>query len=124
MLVHAFVIPFASVDQEAVQVRALSVHTQVRNHSCVCCVAEVLARDSESKTVAAVQALASPLSGFLGDSFDRVYIVVAGTVLWGAMTAAIGASRTLPEARCNLSPAHSAHDSLSACICRLHSASP
>ena len=52
--------------------------------------------------VALVQALASPLSGFLGDSFDRIYIVVAGTVLWGAMTAAIGASRTLPEARCNL----------------------
>ena len=49
---------------------------------------------------AVVQALASPMSGFLGDSFDRVYIVVAGTVLWGAMTAAIGASRTLPEARC------------------------
>lgn len=49
--------------------------------------------------VTTVQALASPLSGFLGDSFDRVYIVVAGTVLWGAMTAAIGASRTLPEAR-------------------------
>ncbi|KAK9826424.1 hypothetical protein WJX81_004002 [Elliptochloris bilobata] len=47
---------------------------------------------------ALVQALASPLSGFLGDSFNRVYIVCAGTVLWGAMTAAIGASHTLPEA--------------------------
>ena len=54
--------------------------------------------------MAAMQALASPLSGFLGDSFDRVYIVVAGTVLWGAMTAAIGASRTLPEARCTERP--------------------
>ena len=45
------------------------------------------------------QALASPLSGFLGDALNRVHITCAGTVLWGAMTAAIGASRTLPEVR-------------------------
>lgn len=63
-----------------------------------------------------VQALASPLSGFLGDSgTNRVYIVCGGTLLWGAMTAAIGASRTLPEARrlsdihCALTNAKQAH---------------
>jgi len=36
------------------------------------------------------------------DLCHRVHITCAGTVLWGAMTAAIGASRTLPEAPARL----------------------
>jgi hypothetical protein len=43
------------------------------------------------------QALISPLSGLLGDSCNRIHIVAAGTLLWGAMTAAIGLSTTLQQ---------------------------
>lgn len=43
------------------------------------------------------QALISPLSGLLGDSCNRIHIVAAGTLMWGAMTAAIGLSTTLQQ---------------------------
>ena len=45
-----------------------------------------------------MQALSSPLSGLLGDRCDRSYVVAAGCLLWGVMTAAIGLSRTLGQA--------------------------
>ena len=48
--------------------------------------------------LAPLQALASPLSGVLGDRFDRGYVVAAGCALWGVMTAAIGLSQTLGQA--------------------------
>ncbi|EFN58437.1 hypothetical protein CHLNCDRAFT_140406 [Chlorella variabilis] len=47
---------------------------------------------------ALVQALSSPLSGILGDRYDRAYIVAAGCLVWGVMTAAIGLSRSLGQA--------------------------
>ncbi|GAB4813864.1 hypothetical protein N2152v2_000910 [Parachlorella kessleri] len=47
---------------------------------------------------ALVQALSSPLSGVLGDRYDRTYIVSVGCLLWGVMTAAIGLSMSLGQA--------------------------
>ena len=45
-----------------------------------------------------VQALVSPLSGLLGDNFNRIHLVAAGTLLWGFMAAAIGMATTLSQA--------------------------
>ena len=53
-----------------------------------------------------LQALASPLSGVLGDRFDRAYVVAAGCALWGVMTAAIGLSQTLGQAMLFCAGAH------------------
>ncbi|KAK9866373.1 hypothetical protein WJX84_011358 [Apatococcus fuscideae] len=47
---------------------------------------------------ALVQALTSPLSGILGDAYDRTHIVTFGCLLWGIMTAAIGFSQSLSQA--------------------------
>jgi hypothetical protein len=44
-----------------------------------------------------LQALISPLTGILGDKFNRIILVVVGTFLWGIMTAAIGLSTTLSQ---------------------------
>lgn len=44
------------------------------------------------------QALTSPLSGALGDRYDRAYVVACGCALWGVMTAAIGLSASLGQA--------------------------
>ena len=38
------------------------------------------------------------MSGLLGDRFDRCYIVAAGCLLWGVMTAAVGLAQNLPQA--------------------------
>lgn len=45
-----------------------------------------------------MQALTSPLSGLVGDRYDRSYVVAFGCLLWGVMTAAIGLSRSLGQA--------------------------
>lgn len=43
------------------------------------------------------QALASPLSGLIGDKADRTKVVAAGCLLWGVMTSAIGLATTIPQ---------------------------
>ena len=50
-------------------------------------------------TRALVQALTSPVGGLLGDRVDRTFLVAFGCILWGAMTAGIGLSHTLPQVR-------------------------
>jgi hypothetical protein len=45
------------------------------------------------------QALSSPLSGILGEKFDRTRIVAFGCLLWGVMTSVIGACSTLSQVR-------------------------
>lgn len=45
-----------------------------------------------------LQALTSPISGLVGDRYDRSYVVAFGCLLWGVMTAAIGLSRSLGQA--------------------------
>jgi hypothetical protein len=47
---------------------------------------------------ALVQALASPFSGVVGDTYDRRLVVAVGAIVWGAMTAAIGMSKNLHQA--------------------------
>ncbi|KAG7668874.1 hypothetical protein Ndes2526B_g00583 [Nannochloris sp. 'desiccata'] len=47
---------------------------------------------------ALVQALASPLSGILGTTLNRTFIVALGCILWGTMTSAIGLCTTLTQA--------------------------
>ncbi|KAK9844419.1 hypothetical protein WJX74_002206 [Apatococcus lobatus] len=47
---------------------------------------------------ALVQAISSPLSGILGDAYDRTHIVTFGCLLWGIMTTAIGFSQSLSQA--------------------------
>ena len=47
----------------------------------------------------AVQAATSPISGVLGDKYDRTHIVAFGCFLWGVMTAVIGFSTSLRQAR-------------------------
>lgn len=44
-----------------------------------------------------LQALASPLSGLIGDKADRTKVVAAGCMLWGVMTSAIGLATTMPQ---------------------------
>lgn len=44
------------------------------------------------------QAISSPISGFLGDKYDRTHIVAFGCCLWGVMTAAIGMSNSVQQA--------------------------
>lgn len=44
------------------------------------------------------QALTSPISGALGDRYDRARVVAVGCALWGVMTAAIGLSTSLGQA--------------------------
>ncbi|KAK9813231.1 hypothetical protein WJX72_011069 [[Myrmecia] bisecta] len=47
---------------------------------------------------AMVQALSSPVSGLLGDKYDRTHIVAFGCFLWGIMTSVIGLSTSLRQA--------------------------
>lgn len=47
---------------------------------------------------ALVQALASPVSGFLGDRHDRISIIAVGCVIWGIMTSALAAATSVNEA--------------------------
>lgn len=64
---------------------------------------------------AALQALTSPISGLVGDRYDRTYVVAFGCLLWGVMTAAIGLSRSLGQAL--LSCAGAATPACSALCC-------
>lgn len=41
------------------------------------------------------QALSSPISGVLGDKYDRTHIIAVGCFLWGIMTTAIGLSTSI-----------------------------
>ena len=43
------------------------------------------------------QALASPLSGIMGDLFNRVIIITIGSLCWGAATACFGFSHTFTQ---------------------------
>ena len=43
------------------------------------------------------QALSSPISGILGDKYDRTHIVAFGCFLWGIMTTAIGFSTSIHQ---------------------------
>ncbi|KAK9801849.1 hypothetical protein WJX73_001027 [Symbiochloris irregularis] len=47
---------------------------------------------------ALVQALSSPISGVLGDKYDRTHIIAVGCFLWGIMTSAIGLSTSVYQA--------------------------
>ena len=44
-----------------------------------------------------LQALSSPVSGILGDKYDRTHIVAFGCCLWGIMTAFIGLSSSIHQ---------------------------
>lgn len=48
---------------------------------------------------AMVQTLASPLSGILGDRFDRVLVLSSGAFIWGIMTSAMALTVTLHQVR-------------------------
>lgn len=43
------------------------------------------------------QALSSPISGVLGDKYDRTSIISLGAFLWGTMTFAIGLSTSIHQ---------------------------
>jgi MFS family permease len=47
---------------------------------------------------ALVQTVASPVSGCLGDRFDRTKVIATGCFLWAVMTSMVGLSSTLHEA--------------------------
>lgn len=47
---------------------------------------------------ALVQALSSPVSGILGDRYDRTLVVAVGCCLWGLMTSALGFVTSLNQA--------------------------
>uniref|UniRef100_A0A061SJ97 Mfs general substrate transporter n=1 Tax=Tetraselmis sp. GSL018 TaxID=582737 RepID=A0A061SJ97_9CHLO len=47
---------------------------------------------------AIVQALTSPISGVLGDRYDRAYVISAGCCIWGLMTSGLGLSFSLQMA--------------------------
>ncbi|CAL8466343.1 g5879 [Coccomyxa elongata] len=47
---------------------------------------------------ALVQALSSPISGIIGNNYDRTSIVSFGCFLWGVMTAALGMCTSLSQA--------------------------
>ena len=56
----------------------------------------------------ATQAATSPISGVLGDKYNRTHIVAVGCFLWGVMTALIGLSTSLHQASSLLAQHHSA----------------
>jgi MFS family permease len=45
-----------------------------------------------------VQAFCSPFTGLLGDRLNRAWLIGVGALIWGVMTAGIGASRNLSQA--------------------------
>lgn len=47
---------------------------------------------------AVTQAATSPISGVMGDKYNRTHIVALGCLLWGVMTALIGLSTSLHQA--------------------------
>ncbi|GMH36612.1 hypothetical protein BSKO_04485 [Bryopsis sp. KO-2023] len=47
---------------------------------------------------AIVQALSSPVSGLIGDRFDRTHVIAAGCFLWGLMTSAIATAKSVHQA--------------------------
>lgn len=44
-----------------------------------------------------IQAIASPVSGMLGDKFDRTKVIAAGCMIWGLMTSAIAMANSIFE---------------------------
>ena len=52
---------------------------------------------SQCAEPAVLQAFASPLSGLVGDRYDRAKMVAAGCFLWGIMTSAVGLSTSLGQ---------------------------
>lgn len=48
---------------------------------------------------AVFQTLASPLSGVLGDRYDRVLVLSSGAFIWGIMTSAMALTVTLHQVR-------------------------
>lgn len=51
----------------------------------------------QDSTATILQALSSPVSGILGDKYDRTHIVAFGCCLWGVMTAFIGLSSSIHQ---------------------------
>jgi MFS family permease len=47
-----------------------------------------------------LQTLASPLSGILGDRYNRVAVLSTGAFIWGIMTSAMALTVTLHQVRC------------------------
>eukprot|EP00210_Caulerpa_lentillifera_P003604 g3439.t1 len=47
---------------------------------------------------ALVQALSSPISGFLGDRYDRISVIAIGCLIWGIMTSAIAIANSINQA--------------------------
>ena len=45
-----------------------------------------------------MQAVCSPFTGLLGDRLNRAWLIGVGALIWGVMTAGIGASKTLSQA--------------------------
>lgn len=48
-------------------------------------------------TLMHLQTLASPLSGILGDRFDRILVLSSGAFIWGIMTSAMALTVTLRQ---------------------------
>lgn len=46
-----------------------------------------------------LQTLSSPLSGILGDRYDRVLVMSTGAFIWGVMTSAMAVTVTLRQVR-------------------------
>jgi MFS family permease len=46
-----------------------------------------------------LQTLASPLSGILGDRYNRVAVLSTGAFIWGIMTSAMALTVTLHQVR-------------------------
>lgn len=44
-----------------------------------------------------LQTLSSPLSGILGDRYDRVLVMSTGAFIWGVMTSAMALTVTLQQ---------------------------
>lgn len=51
-----------------------------------------------------MQAMSSPVSGVLGDKYDRTHIIALGCFLWGIMTTAIGLSTSIYQVCSHLLP--------------------
>ena len=58
-----------------------------------------LSKHETIRMLSTMQAATSPISGVLGDKYDRTHIVALGCFLWGIMAAVIGFSTSLHQAR-------------------------
>lgn len=62
-------------------------------------VSSLVSWSTDEISVCIIQAIASPVSGMLGDRYDRTKVIAAGCIIWGVMTSAIAMSSSVLQVK-------------------------